>query len=280
MSTNRDTARTMCTVIQSPTLAVAMIDIIEQALDGKDTAVGSLTAELSTWKHREEMSTGLYAAAEKARIEERTARAADGEECEAAVKQLTEENAALKRECDQREADIAGLTAVYLQRAEKAESEAATWKREADACAGAAERLRERAEGAEADAAAMRTAGTKLSKRLIDAERWINFDGPNGSDLCLCFDEWDPSDPVPPKPVKHDSACESVPRCPLRLAFTDRRPRRRRSAERQRWRMSKKPKKRHAPTERPNPTPQWSCGHCGTDNHSFDKMCWNCGGDR
>jgi hypothetical protein len=86
--------------------------------------VAELTTELTTWKHREEMSTGLYAAAEKARIEERTARAADAEERDAAVKQLTEERDALQenerritRERTAQAQDIDRLR----ERAEKAE---------------------------------------------------------------------------------------------------------------------------------------------------------------
>jgi hypothetical protein len=67
--------------------------------------------------------------------------------------------------------------------------------------------LRER-DAAQAQAAAMRMAGAKVYDALLGAESWINFDGPDGSDLCLCFPDWDPDTaPLPTKPEAHGIMC-------------------------------------------------------------------------
>jgi hypothetical protein len=51
-------------------------------------------------------------------------------------------------------------------------------------------------------------AGAKVYDALLGAESWINFDGPDGSDLCLCFPDWDPDTaPLPTKPEAHGIMC-------------------------------------------------------------------------
>lgn len=58
--------------------------------------------------------------------------------------------------------------------------------------------------------ARLRAAGNKLCAELVGTQPWLNFDGPHGSDLCLCFPDWDPDvAPLPPKPETHGPLCAS-----------------------------------------------------------------------
>ena len=64
------------------------------------------------------------------------------------------------------------------------------------------ERLRERV-------AKLEAAGDLLYIQVLDSNAWLNYDGPNGSDLCICHEgkDIDPDNGLPPKPEVHDICC-------------------------------------------------------------------------
>jgi hypothetical protein len=130
--------------------------------------------------------------------------------------------AALEAELAEARASVDFANTMHSQATHKLLAELATEREEHErtkadyaTCADVGRRLEARLnqvlderDAAQAEAAAMREAGTKVCNALLGAESWINFDGPDGSDLCLCFPDWDPdTDALPSKPDAHGIVC-------------------------------------------------------------------------